>query len=106
MEVHLALQNLQVFGDILREELLQVAVVPHNQTGPADTTTTTMWRCRCFLCLQEPQIPGGGGGGGEGRISYAGRVKNTLQVQGAEYPAEEAADLSRGSYSEHLESRQ
>ena len=44
--------------------------------------------------------------GGVRRISYAGRVQNTLRVQGAEYPAEEAADLSRGSYSEHLESRQ
>ena len=44
--------------------------------------------------------------GGVHRIPYAGRVQNTLWGQGAKYPAGEGADLSRGSYSEHLESRQ
>ena len=56
VEVHLALQNLQVPGDILGEELLQVAVVPHNQTGPAETRTRRkIWRC--FFCCSQSYGP-------------------------------------------------
>ena len=57
MEADFALVNLEAFGDLVGEQLLQVAVVSHDQAGPVHMT---MQRLHYLLTLSrqnESELP-------------------------------------------------